>query len=91
MCRDERGPHEGKDRAENFHQMRQPPLRKAVPEDDEDRHQILQDRGRRRIAVLDGRKISVLRPDHSQHAKDQDPYPVFFILPDRPDARLPRQ
>ena len=54
------------------------------PENDEDRHEVLKNRGGRRIAVSDGSEITVLGPQHAQGPENEEGQPVLPVLPDGP-------
>ena len=65
VSHDEEGADEGKQHAAGFMKRRKAAALQGEPEDDDDRHQVLQDARRCRVAVLEGRKICLLHAEHA--------------------------
>ena len=78
----------GKDGAENFPPSGPPPFGQAVPEDDEDGHEVFQNGGGRGVAGADGGEIAVLGAQHAEDTEDEEGVPVLFVLPDGADISM---
>ena len=84
-CRGDQGsPCDGKNGTSHFYSSGMAFFPETGPEYDEDRHEVLKNRGCRRIAVTDGCKVTVLGPQHAQGAKNEEGQPVFPFFPDGP-------
>ena len=83
---DEECADEGEQHAAALAQRRQAAALQGEPEDDDDRHQVLQDARRCRVAVLDGREVCVLHAEHAEQAEEEKPLRRRAVSPNGEDA-----
>ena len=66
---EQEGAEDGERDAEEFAKGRQPARSQRCPGDDDDRHEVLEDRAGRGVAVLDGGEVGVLDAEHAEDGK----------------------
>ena len=79
---DEDRPGDGHGRTEDFARSRQAPFTQAHPEDDEEGHQVLQNRRNGGIALLDGGKVEELRAQHADNPEGDHGQAQVLVPPE---------